>query len=88
MLMNLIKLVVDIALAIIPGIALKGKKNLESELEIAQKTIQYLTSDMPSDKKAFLLKNAVNSLKAVKNFKKGFCNRIDKAEIRLFKKFF
>ena len=88
MLMNIIKLIVDVALAIIPGIALKGKKNLESELEIAKKTIDYLSKDLTPEAKAGILKDAVNNLKAVKNFKKGMCQKFDNAQVRLFKKFF
>lgn len=86
--MSWIKLLIDIALAIIPGIALKGKKNLEVELEVAKKTIDLLSHDISEGAKAEIVKDAVNSLKAVKNYKKSLCKKFDKAQVRIYKKFF
>ncbi len=83
-----IRIIIDIVLAIIPGLALKGKKNLEVELEVAKKTIDLLSQDISANAKGEILKDAVNNLKAVKNYKKGLCKSFDKAQVRLFKKFF
>lgn len=86
--MSWFKLIIDIALAIIPGLALKGKKNLEVELEVANKTIDLLSQDISANAKGEILKDAVNNLKAIKNYKKRLCKKFDKAQVRLFKKFF
>lgn len=86
--MNWLKIIIDIALAILPGIALKHKKDLEQELEIANRIIQFMSNHLDPVEKGKFIEQAIGSLKAVKNFKKRANKKIDKAKDRLYKKLF
>lgn len=86
--MNWLKIIIDIALVIIPGLGLKHKKDLERELEIANKTIEFMSNHMDPVEKGKFIEQAVGSLKAVKDFKKRANKKLDKARERLYKKLF
>ncbi len=86
--MQWLKIIIDIALAIIPGIALKHKKDLESELEIANTTIKFMSNHMDPVEKGRFIEQAFSRLTAVKDFKKRAVKKLDKAKARLYKKLF
>ncbi len=85
--MKWLKILIDIALAIIPGLGLKAKKNIETELEIAQQTIEVLSKNKTADEKSNALITAIGNLEVVKNFDKRASKKLKKAGARLFKKF-
>lgn len=86
--MNWLKLIIDLALVIIPGLALKGKKNLEKELEIANQTIKLLSSKMTPEEKGKYIEQAIGELKIVKDLSKRGSKILDKAKSRFYKKLF
>ena len=65
----------------------KGKRDLAQELEIAQGALKAVTSNMNAEGKARLITEAVGKLKVAKKFKKRISNKLDKASVRLVKKF-
>ncbi|GAH27417.1 unnamed protein product [marine sediment metagenome] len=86
--MKWLKLLIDLALIIIPGLALKGKKDIEQELTIAQSAVELLTKDLSPEAKGQVFEDAVLSLKFVQDIKGRGAKKIDKAKNRLYKKFF
>lgn len=86
--MSWLKIIIDIALVIIPGLGLKHKKDLERELEIANKTIEFMSNHMDPVDKGKFIEQAIGSLKAVKGFKKRANKKLDKARERWYKKLF
>lgn len=86
--MKWIKLLIDIALVIIPGLGLKFKKDVDQELEIAKQTIRILTKDMSPEEKGRAIEDAVHGFKFVKDFKARATKKLDKAKDRLYKKLF
>lgn len=86
--MKWIKLVIDIALAILPGLALKQKKNLEKELEIAKATIDILTKDKTPQEKGHAVEEALGGLLRLSGVTSSLSKKLDKAKARLYKKLF
>ena len=86
--MKWIKLIVDIALILIPGLGFKLKKDVDQELEIAKATIKILGKDMSPERKGEAVMEAVGNLKAVQGFKVRLVKKLDKARDRLAKKLF
>lgn len=84
--MKIIRIIIDIALAILPYWASKKKKNLEQELEIANKTINLLTKDKTPAEKAVIISDGLRELECVKKFTKRVGNKFEKAKQRLYKK--
>lgn len=85
--MKWLKILIALAEIIIPGLAKAGKNKLADELEIAQGALKIATSTMNAEGKTRLITEAVGNLKVVKKFKKRVSNKIDKASVRLVKKF-
>lgn len=86
--MKWLKLIIDIALILIPGLGLKAKKNVDQELLIAKKALETLTSNMKPEEKGRVIEDAVHSLKFVQDFKGRVTKKLDKARARLYKKIF
>lgn len=86
--MKWIKLLIDIALIIIPGLGLKFKKDVDQELVVAKQTIRILTKDMSPEEKGRAIEDAVHGLKFVKDFKARSIKKLNKAKDRLYKKLF
>lgn len=85
--MKWLKIIIALAEILIPGLAKAGKNKLADELEIAQGALKVATSSMSAEGKARLIADAVGNLKVAKKFKKRISNKLDKASVRLVKKF-
>ncbi|MBA7542169.1 hypothetical protein ES705_34488 [subsurface metagenome] len=86
--MKWIKLLIDLALIIIPGLALKSKKDLEQELNVAKSALELLSKGLSPEAKGKVLEDAVMNLKFVQDVKGRATKKIDKAKNRLYKKLF
>jgi len=73
---------------LIPVLAKLGKDKLAQELDVTKQVVKILTKDMLPGNKGRAIEEAVGNLKAVKDFKKSVCKKLDKAKARLYKKLF
>lgn len=82
--MKWIKLVIDIALVLIPGLGLKAKKDLEKKLEIAKATIQVLSKGKTSSEKGQAVEEAIGNILRLPGVKPSVVKFINKSKGRLY----
>lgn len=86
--MKWLSLALDIAVFVYNHVTGKGKRDLDQELSIAQKTIKLMGSQMEPEVVGQYVEQAISGLKSVQDFKKRAVKKLDKAKSRLYKKLF